>query len=246
MQNFILQVWFQNRRSKFRKEGNRAQSRGNSAPYPLNTNSRQNEELNETKKDHDRFLPEPPSVVPTQPCNCIECAGVHGRDMAGEPQMPVLSPHRQVCSCEECTRDPVAQQLQKLQQQQQQQQRNWIQIKQDQQQQPQRYGSLKFCDCANCVTELHNSGKIQIERTLKRAQLLEEQQRTESQVVPIQRLQPRLEDHHFRREGRNTPNTLHYEADPYAVKHSKISNRRSKGQCSCSQCHVDVTSFRYY
>ena len=251
VRNVILQVWFQNRRSKFRKEGNRAQSRRNSAPYPLNTNAKRNEELDETKAGHDGYLLDPPAVVPTQPCNCIECTGIDGGDMAEEQQMPVLSPHRQVCKCEECARDPVAQQLQRIQQQQQQhqqrqQQRDWVQIKPDQRQQPEQYRLLKFCDCANCVIELQKSRKMQTEQTLKRAQILEEQQRLESQVVPIQRLKPGIDDNHIRREGRDTPNTLHYEADPYAVNHRKMSNRRSKGQCSCSQCRIDITNFRYY
>ena len=166
--------------------------------------------------------------------------------MAEEQQMPVLSPHRQVCNCEECARDPVAQQLQRIQQQQQQQQGDWVQIKQDQQQQPQQYRLLKFCNCANCITELQKGGKMQPERTLKRAQILEAQHKLESQVVPIQRPQPRIEENLIRREGRDTPNTLHYEADQYAVNYRKMSNGRSKGQCSCSQCRFDITNFRYY
>lgn len=189
------------------------------------------------------LLLDPHAVVPTQPCNCIECTRVDGEEMAEEHHMPVLSPHTTVCNCDECRRDPVAQQLQRIQQQQR---RDRVQIKPDQQPQPQQYRSLKFCECANCVIELRQSGKMHIEEALKRAQILEEQYRTESQVVPVQQLQPRVEDNHIRREGRNTPNTLHYEADPYVVNHRKVSNGRSKGQCSCSQCRIDVTNFRYY
>eukprot|EP00795_Rhopilema_esculentum_P002339 gene2339-17976_t len=116
--NYVTKVWFQNRRSKFRKEGSRKQVRNSIDPYPVrvkNDSLITKEETplirnipveNDRKKSQNN---EQWVGKQKEACNCPECINTHASIALNaskvdvpDRQIPESMPKLEICNCRDC------------------------------------------------------------------------------------------------------------------------------------------------
>ena len=234
-------MWFQNRRSKSRKEGTREQNRRNIDPYPIKGQSTIESRTDESKSlreaGEERLvmvgMHDPPKLqYQGKHCNCEECV-VASINMAKRNNLQQSVATREVCNCRGCIDNHSANGLTET--------RLIEHSSIDSRRFQMQYDSQRpdrFCGCEECIIELQK-----LDAAMKRGGATPfafQNTGTADFGIPMQFVQPQSGPGTMRRRG-----TLHYLAVPYKGNYSKHVEGELKRKCSCNNCRANIKSVHY-
>ena len=234
-------MWFQNRRSKSRKEGTREQHRRNFDPYPIKDQSPVESGTDERKslrgEAGEQRLMESMHDLPLlqyqgKHCNCDECVAA-SINTAKRSNLAQLVAMKEVCNCRECIDKRSANGLIET--------RLTGHGSIDSHRFQMQYDSRRadrFCDCDECIAELQK-----IDVAMKRsggAPFAFQNTGTADFGVPMQFMQPQAGPGAMRRRG-----TLHYLALPHKGNYSKHVEGELTQKCDCNNCRANIRGVQY-
>lgn len=223
-------MWFQNRRSKSRKEGTTEQNRRKYEPYPIKEKPGIYDQKNESKvnlregEERSRMT-NPPQSTPLfhsqpKPCECAECVAASMKDPRVARE--ILPPMREACNCGECISKIVARNVSASRsiQERVDQHGSLDQFHYRLQSEPRR--QQRPCNCQDCLRELQKTV-----RNREGARQYSSQSTEKIDLaITARRVQPRNDA--VTMEGRNT---LHYLAYQNPIQ-----------KCDCYQCQRNGSS----
>jgi len=233
--HYVTKVWFQNRRSKSRKEGTREQNRRKFVPYPTNGrpmmesstykhNVLREDELETIKhRLNPTFLQEQ-----AQRCNCDECVAALRNSTATESSVLPQIPMREACNCGECINKRLLasapMELRQSQQSSIDSRRHHVQ-----------YGlrtPKMLCSCEECMAQLRKMD-VSMKHNMTNANAFYDSGRTDL-GFQTQFLRPQNSPGTIR-----SGSTLHYLAVPNSHTYFNSStDGKLRKMCNCINCYV--------
>ena len=230
-------MWFQNRRSKSRKEGTREEHRRKCEPYPtpeqenkLGARDELKQRLQEKQETVTMSNMRNASLFLNQQrsCDCRECVAVSACATALEQNPLLVYPHqREVCNCADCiNRVSLEDRLSPKSSTGKYQYLQHAGLHQQQQQQ--------ICRCEDCLEEVARMRGV--------AKKLEESRQMFKVTDWANRVMTQMEPRNGSMAG---PNTLHYWATPNAGNYGRTFDDVAAENCSCDQCrsHLNISRF---
>ena len=265
LHNISFQVWFQNRRSKFRKEGSRKQIRNNIDPYPVRVKT----DSLITKEDTPliRNIPaengrnqlqnnEKWARMQKETCNCPECInstpasiGLNASKVdVLDRQIPESMPRLEICNCRDCIARTVV-----YRQQQQQHRELQSQFTGFNEEQRNRARDVDM----KTVLQENNERQKELENIKERdalcgcAQCNAALQRAKNEEMHFkttvaryhsseQYYQPTFREENFEDKFTKTHGTLHYVPPKLDLMYDRVQ----AGQCFCKECISNSSNFK--
>ena len=235
-------MWFQNRRSKSRKEGTREHNRRQSYPYPSRSQSviepitSEKPGLREAGEQKRMEIVRGPPFLQKQAkhCHCDECVATSINMNAVERNMSLQSvAMSEICTCGECINKFAGNGSLEM--------RLAQQSNIDSFRFPIPYRSQKPkrpCNCDECMAELQKiDDRVKIGGATPHAF---HNTGTPDVGFPVQFIQPQAGS-----ETTRMRSTLHYLAVPYENNYSKHVDSEFKQRCNCNKCHTDIKGSQY-